>query len=342
MIKKTPSLKFKFSSFVGVRGGFYAFFLLIYLFFSYISFSQTTPNPIPQKGFKSLFNNNAYDSTKSYQAQLNPRAISFVQEYIRKQSKELERMKQWGKPYFNMYDNILRQYNIPVEMKYLSVIESHLQSNLVSWAGAVGPWQIMDYEAKRFGLKIGNGIDERTDFVKSTHVACKLMKELYAEFGDWLLVVAAYNGGAGRVRGAIRKSGSREFWDLQYHVLEETRNHVKKFIATHYIFEGGAGLTTNTASENKKMFLEQQNKAAQPKTVDSSYTSIEIMGRYNAVLLCNTLQINIANFNELNPNFEKQLAEGKPYNMFILKDKLPLFIQKKQEILQQSFMALMK
>ncbi len=341
-VEAVLNLKYKFPSFGGVRGGFYAFFLLIFLFISFISFSQITPNPIIPKGFKSLFTNDVYDSSKSYQAQLNPRAISFVQEYVRKQGKELERMKQWGKPYFNMYDNILRQYNIPVEMKYLSVIESHLQSNLVSWAGAVGPWQIMDYEAKRFGLKIGNGIDERTDFIKSTHVACKLMKELYAEFGDWLLVVAAYNGGAGRVRGAIRKSGSREFWDLQYFVLEETRNHVKKFIATHYIFEGGASLTTNTASENRKLIQQQITQKNEPKNVDSSYTTIELSGRYNAVILCNTLQINIASFNELNPNFEKQLAEGKPYTMYISKDKLPFFIQKRNEILQQSFIALMK
>jgi len=341
-IEAVLNLKFKFPSFGRVRGGCYAFFLLICLFISFISFSQITPSPIHQKGFKSLFTGNSYDSTKPYQAQLNPRAISFVQEYVKKQGKELEKMKQWGKPYFNMYDQILRQYNIPVEMKYLSVIESHLQSNLVSWAGAVGPWQIMDYEAKRFGLRMGNGIDERTDFIKSTHVACKLMKELYAEFGDWLLVVAAYNGGAGRVRGAIKKSNSREFWDLQYHVLEETRNHVKKFIATHYVFEGGAGFTTNTASENKKMLHEQSLPKQQPKSNDSNYTTIEVKGRYNAIILCNNLQINIASFNQMNPNFEQQLAEGKNYNMYILKDKLPFFLNKKNELLQQSFMALMK
>lgn len=298
---------------------------------------------IAQKGFKSLFKNNSYDTTQPYEAQLNPRAISFVQEYVQKHGKELERMKTWGKPYFNLYDNILRQYNIPVQLKYLSVIESHLQSNLVSWAGAVGPWQIMDYEAKRFGLKMSAFNDERTDYVKSTHVACKLMKELYNQFGDWLLVVAAYNGGAGRVRGAIRKSGSREFWDLQYYLLEETRNHVKKFIATHYIFEGGAGFTTMTASEQQKAISQQLLiKKNETVLIDTSLTTIEITGRYNSVVLCNTLGLNIAAFNQQNPAFDKILAEGKPYSLHLPKDKKDLFLGKKNFILQQSIRALMQ
>lgn len=80
------------------------------------------------------------------------------------------------------------------------------------------------------------------DYYKSTHVAAKLMKELYAYFGDWLLVVAAYNRGSGRVRQAIRKAGSKDFWELQYYLPEEKGNHVKKFIGTHFIFEGSGGL----------------------------------------------------------------------------------------------------
>lgn len=314
------------------------------MFMCSIVTNAQTPDTIfiTQKGFRSLFKNNSYDTSLPYEAQLNPRAISFVQEYVRKHGKELERMKTWGKPYFNLYDNILRQYNIPVQLKYLSVIESHLQSNLVSWAGAVGPWQIMDYEAKRFGLKVGAFNDERTDYIKSTHVACKLMKELYNQFGDWLLVVAAYNGGAGRVRGAIKKSGSREFWNLQYYLLEETRNHVKKFIATHYIFEGGAGLTTMTASEQQKIFEQQIQKNNQPAIYDSSFTTISITGRYNAVVLCNVLQLNIASFNALNPGFDKILAEGKSYNLSLPKEKLPLFQAKKNSILQQSIQLLLQ
>ncbi|MFY7965749.1 MAG: lytic transglycosylase domain-containing protein [Chitinophagaceae bacterium] len=313
-------------------------FIFLFIQFAFSTFSQKDSAIQFNKGFKSLFINSKFDSTKPYNSQLNPRAISFVQEYIRTQGKELARMKSWGKSYFNLYDGILRQYNIPVEMKYLSVIESHLQSNLVSWAGAVGPWQLMDYEAKRFGLKTGRYGDERTDYIKSTHVACKLMKELYAEFGDWLLVVAAYNGGAGRVRGAIKKNNSKEFWDLQYSLLEETRNHVKKFIATHYVFEGGGGLTTSTASENKKNNTESYDSA-----LDTSNTVIvELTGRYKANVLCEYLKIEKAVFNQLNPNFDKDLAAGKKYAMRLNTNNVDFFIDNKNRILEESYRQLIQ
>ena len=313
---------------------------IVGLFFPLLTLAQKDSPATLNKGFKSLFINNSFDSTKPYNTQLNPRAISFVQEYIRKQGKELDKMKAWGKSYFNLYDGILKQYGIPVEMKYLSVIESHLQSNLVSWAGAVGPWQLMDYEAKRFGLKVGSNGDERTDYIKSTHVACKLMKELYNEFGDWLLVVAAYNGGAGRVRNAIKKNKSREFWDLQYSLMEETRNHVKKFIATHYVFEGGGGVTTLTASENKKNG--NTDKVTTNDTTLQNTAIIDLSGRYKANVVCKYLSIDLSSFNQLNPNFERDLASGKRYSMHLKPDLEPLFMEHKNKILEESYRLLIE
>lgn len=299
---------------------------------------------LPDKsGFKSLFANSHFDASKPYAAQLNPRAVSFVQEYIRKQGKELEKMKSWGKPYFDLYDNVLSLYGIPREMKYLSVIESHLSSGLVSWAGAVGPWQLMDYEARRFGLRTGN-IDDRMDYYKSTHVAARLIKELYTEFTDWLLVVAAYNGGAGRVRQAIRKAGSRDFWDLQYYLPEETRNHVKKFIGTHYIFEGSGGWTTMTASETQV----QKALSTRPQEIELSAdeqaatTVVEVSGRYNSLIVANGLMLDITRFNKWNPGFDKTLSEGKKYPMRLPKETVPVFEARKNHLLMQSVRALLE
>lgn len=294
--------------------------------------------------FKSIIEERKIISGKSFTTALNPQAVSFVQEYVRKQGKELEQMKSWGRPYFNLYDDILSEYGIPKELKYLSVIESHLQSNLVSWAGAVGPWQLMDYEAHKYGLRTGKFLDDRTDFHKSTYVAAKLIKQLYDEFGDWLLVIAAYNGGAGRVRQAIQKSGSRDFWKLQYLLPEETRTHVKKYIGTHYLFEGGGGLTTMTAGETK-VFLANQSKAVANNNLpgeDLSNTDIiEISGRYNSKVIIASLQLDDHQFNRWNPGIDKALAEGRKYNLRLAKDKFPLFEEKKREILFQSIRCLL-
>lgn len=294
-----------------------------------------------KNAFKSLFNKNI-DESKPNDVQLNPQAVSFVEEYVRKQGEELERMKSWGKPYFDLYDNILTSHGVPKEMKYLSVIESHLTPGLVSWAGAVGPWQIMPDEAKKYGLRRSGSVDERMDFSKSTAVAALLMKDLYRQFGDWLLVVAAYNGGAGSVRKAIRKSGSRDFWNLQYFLPEETRNHVKKFIGTHYIFEGGGGLTTMTAAETEAKKFESTELQVQNVEEVSNTTVIDVSGRYNSVIIANGLVMDIGQFNKWNPGFDKSIAEGKKYPMRLAKDKALMFEVRKNELLMESVKALLQ
>jgi membrane-bound lytic murein transglycosylase D len=137
-------------------------------------------------------------------------------------------------------------------------VESKLKSTAVSRAGASGPWQIMPTTARCLGLKVTSRNDERNHTWKSTQAAAKYLKYLYSEFDDWLLVIAAYNAGPGKVQKAIRASGSRNFWKLQHFLPTETRLHVKRFIGAHCYFEGGAGITTMTKAER----LEHQKKVA--------------------------------------------------------------------------------
>ncbi len=281
-------------------------------------------------------------SSKIYSIQLNQMVVPFVQDYVRRQGKELEQMKTWGRPYFRIYDKILSQYGIPKEMKYLSVIESDLRSGLVSSAGAVGPWQLMNDEAKKYGLKVGKGIDDRKDFYKSTIVAAKLLKGLYDEFGDWLLVIAAYNGGEGRVRQAIQKSGSKNFWDLQYYLKEETRTHVKKFIATHYFFEGSGGITTMTAAETRNYLSSIITTQSLSEEELNSTIVTEVNGRYSSSVIANSLLIDMDEFNKWNPGFDKTLAEGQKYLMRIPKDRLMIFESKKGDILIESIKLLLE
>ena len=296
-----------------------------------------------KKPFGNLFLYNKVEVNKPYQAQINPRAMSFVEAYIKKQGKSLEKMKVWGKPYFDLYDQILLNYGIPKEMKYLSVIESHLGAGSTSWAGAMGPWQLMPAVAKEYGLQVGGYFDQRTDYFKSSHVAARLMKKLYAEFNDWLLVVAAYNCGNGCVRSAIKRAKSKDFWQLQYFLPEETRNHVKKFIATHLIFEGAGGFTTMTASEVAQANADNKNT---PLTITAaelaSAALIEVSGRFSSLIVANELQINIGQFTAWNPGFDKALAAGEKYAMRISKDKEAVFYAKKNQLLLASVRAIIE
>jgi membrane-bound lytic murein transglycosylase D len=283
-----------------------------------------------REGFKNLFESSSL--TTSLAVKLNPLAISFVKGYMNSHTPMLTKMKAWGKPYFDMMDKVLVQYGLPAELKYLAVIESQLKNKAVSWAGAVGPWQFMPATARMAGLKVNKGRDERTDFTKSTHAAARHLTGLYRIYNDWLLVIAAYNGGPGVVNSAIRRSGSRNFWELQRFLPAESRNHVKKFIATHYIMEGGGGLTTLTKGETDNFKLSQPVVVA----VDKEFSTITVGGRYNGQVIAQTIGMPLAEFNRLNPAFDKTLAMGQTYALRLPADKLLLFQAQKPQILEQS------
>ncbi len=287
----------------------------------------------PREGFKDLFESSV--STTGFNVRLNPMAVSFVQDYMSSNTSKLNKMKSWGKPYFDMMDDILTKYSLPNELKYLSVIESDLKSGAVSWAGAVGPWQFMPATARLMGLRVSKYADERTDFHKSTHAAARYLTNLYALYHDWLLVIAAYNCGPGAVNSAIRRSGSKNFWSLQNYLPAESRKHVKKFIATHYIMEGTGGLTTLTKSERAEQVLHQ------PKTTAAVEEGILITGRYNSLAIAQHLQMSMPEFNQLNPDFDKQLASTGSYNLQLPADKALLFQVAKPQILEQSVKILL-
>jgi membrane-bound lytic murein transglycosylase D len=183
---------------------------------------------------------------------LNRQALLFANHYIKINAESLIAIRQRSKTPFKVMDSIFNRYGLPVELKYLAVIESELKSSALSPVGAVGPWQLMPEIAHDMGLKITRHYDERTNYAKSTKAAAIYLKYLYAQFGDWLLVLAAYNAGPKPVYTAIHKSGSRNFWALQEYLPAETRGHVKRFIATHYFFEGQGSATTLTKAENIK------------------------------------------------------------------------------------------
>jgi membrane-bound lytic murein transglycosylase D len=161
----------------------------------------------------------------------------YITRYVQTNRELLEKMKRKGVSSFKLMDALFKRYKLPVELKYLAVVESELKRTAVSPVGAVGPWQLMPATAQLLGLKINAQCDERTHLYKSTCAAAIYLRDLHSEFGDWLLVLAAYNSGAAAVHRAIRRSGSRDFWQLQTYLPAETRMHVKKILATRYYFE---------------------------------------------------------------------------------------------------------
>lgn len=277
---------------------------------------------------------------------LNPRAIQFVQDYMERNGEDLRKMKGWAKPYFNMMDGVLKKYGLPAELKYLAVIESELKSTATSWAGAVGPWQLMPVTARELGLQVNRTKDERTDYQKSTHAAAKYLRDLFREFGDWLLVIAAYNGGPGNVYSAIRKSqGSRNFWKIQNYLPAETRMHVKKFIGTHYIFEGQGSVTTLTKAE----VTEQLGVTATyllnrrlTTTELSDARSVEVSGKYYSAAIVKNIMMEPGEFNRYNPDFDVIMASNNnAYEMKLPADKMDLFVANKYIILNESVQMLL-
>lgn len=203
---------------------------------------------------------------------MNKNAAQFVQQYNRQNSECFEMIRRKRIHNFLMIDSVFTRYELPVELKYLAVVESELNPKARSCVGALGPWQFMPATAKMLGLKVSGKYDERSNLKRSTQAAAIYLRDLYSQYGDWLLVLAAYNCGPAPVNAAIRKSGSRNFWKLQYHLPAESRGHVKKFIATHYYFEGQGSVATLTKAERIK--YQKEVEAMAIKQEDTSRTKL--------------------------------------------------------------------
>lgn len=138
--------------------------------------------------------------------------------------------------YFPIYEQVLDKYKLPQELKYVSIIESHLNPNAVSWCGATGLWQFMPYTGKSMGMKIDYTLDERKSIITSTEKACEYFANSYKIFGDWLLAIASYNCGPGNVQKAINRAGGvKDFWKIKHFLPKETQAYVPKFIAAVYV-----------------------------------------------------------------------------------------------------------
>lgn len=223
--------------------------------------------------------------------------------------------------YFPIIEEVLDKHGLPIELKYLAVVESALNPVALSRVGACGLWQFMLPTGKQYGLTINSLVDDRRDPVKATEAACAYFKDMYAIYKDWSLVMASYNCGPGNVNKAIKRSGGKtNFWDIFPYLPKETRSYVPLFIAANYVMnyycdhnlcplETNLPLATDTIHVNKMLHLQQVSEV---------------------------LQVDLEQLRALNPQYKRDIVPGNTGDAVL---KLPAsdtyaFVDKEDSIYQ--------
>ncbi|MBT7528513.1 MAG: transglycosylase SLT domain-containing protein [Flavobacteriaceae bacterium] len=222
--------------------------------------------------------------------------------------------------FFPIFENALQKYNVPLELKYIPVIESALNPRAKSRVGATGLWQFMFNTAKDLDLKVNSYVDERMDPIKSSEAAAKYLSELYARFNDWNLAIAAYNYGPGNIRRAIKASGYSNFWNLRGYLPKETANYVPSFIATLYLFEFAHKHEIKMKSKEMKLALTD---------------SIPIKKMVSFSHIADKIGVPIDTLNFLNPSYIHSIipnVKNKQYYLTLPQAYTDAFIEKEAEI----------
>lgn len=173
-----------------------------------------------------------------FNVEYNPLLENVIKSYLKRNKKSMENLMALSSYYFPLFEQKLDKYNVPLEIKYLAIVESSLNPRARSRVGATGLWQFMFATGKMHGLDVSSYVDERMDPVRSSEAAAQYLSTLYRVFEDWDLVLASYNSGPGNVSKAIRRSGgSHNYWTLRSYLPRETAGYVPAFLAIMYIFE---------------------------------------------------------------------------------------------------------
>ena len=178
------------------------------------------------------------DDKSPFHIEYNQGLENIIKSFLKNRKRSFERLMAVSEYYFPLFEEAFDKQNVPLEIKYLAVVESALNPKAVSRVGATGLWQFMYQTGKQYGLKIDSYVDERSDPLKASEAAAQYMKNMYAIFGDWDLVLASYNSGPGNVAKAIRRSGGQQnYWNIRKNLPKETQGYVPAFLATMYIYE---------------------------------------------------------------------------------------------------------
>ena len=268
-----------------------------------------------------VYSRRLYNMPTEMELSYNQVVRQYIDMYANRRRDMVGYMLTIGNYYFPMFEEALDKHGLPLELKYLPVIESALNPVAVSRAGATGLWQFMLRTGKGYGLQINSLVDERRDPHKSTEAAARYLKDLYAIYGDWNLVIAAYNCGPGNVNKAIARSGGKhDYWQIYYNLPRETRGYVPAFIAANYIMN----------------FYDKHNIC--PIESFQEMTALDTIHVNNQVhfnQIAEVLDIPLGDIRRWNPQFKKDRVPGnyQRYTLVLPTNKVYAFLEKEEEIM---------
>lgn len=246
----------------------------------------------------------------------------YIDLYAYKRRTLVERMLGLSQLYYPIFEEQLDKFNLPLELKHLAVIESALNPNATSRAGARGLWQFMYGTGKMYNLQITSYVDERCDPYKSTVAACEFLQYLYNIYGDWQIVLAAYNAGPGNINKAIRRAGGgkKTYWEIRPFLPRETQAYVPAFIAATYIM---------TYHQEHNLY------AIAPKETFYSVDSVNVKAELNFSQVESVLGVDYATLTFLNPMFKLgviPVAVGEPYHLILPAEQSGNFVMNENKI----------
>lgn len=244
---------------------------------------------------------------------------AFILRYVKRNPKQLARIQRKAAYYFPIFYDALGRSGLPYELCYLPVIESALNPQAHSHAGAAGLWQFMPSTGRLYGLEINSLVDERMDPIKSTEAACLFLKSLYNMFGDWTLALAAYNCGPGNVNKAIhRADGKKDFWSIYPYLPAETRGYVPIFIAAAYSIN----------------YADLHGICPEAIEMTEHTDTIQTDVRQHLLQISEILGIELDELRRLNPQYAKDIIPGgKTYSLCLPSDRVTDYIDQQEVIL---------
>ena len=262
------------------------------------------------------------DAQSPFDLRYNNNVRAYIELYTVRKRELVSRVMALSELYFPMIEQMLDKYNLPLELKYLAIVESALNPVAKSRVAATGLWQFMYGTGKMYDLKVTSYVDERSDIYKSTQAACEFLQSLYNTFGDWDLALAAYNSGPGNVNKAIRRSGGKKtYWEIFPYLPKETQGYVPAFIAVNYVMNHTEEHNIYSAIPRKTYFEVDTVTIKQPITFEQ---------------LSKVLDIPMEDVQYLNPCYKKNYVpgpiDGQSYSLCLPSGKMGSFITNEQAI----------